>query len=407
MESRRVLVLTAQSGAGHHAAAAALVDAAQSAASPLVAVALDALAPRAPQLLPADDLGRGDGGWSGGAPLPATPSLADRLTRLYAPIVVRAPWLWGCIFRATNNELGPSVLPLLGARGVVGRLREVITDLSPAAVMAVHPLLTYPAAEARRQLAPTGALPLLAVVTDLVTVHRLWMCPEIDQFVVGSPYAAEAVLRSGVPPGRVHRLGIPVSPQFGRMNVTAREMRTHLGLDPDQPVILVMGGGEGAGSLEGITAALAGAHKDSQFLVVTGRNERLRRRLGRRTWPAAVRVLGFADTIPQLMTAADVVVTKPGSLTIAEACAVGRPLVLLPPIPGQEDGNVAYVVDAEAGLGTRTAAEAVEAVGFLLHSPGDRWEMGQNAARLGQPHAAARILDLLQGLVLAAESRRT
>jgi UDP-N-acetylglucosamine:LPS N-acetylglucosamine transferase len=283
---------------------------------------------------------------------------------------------------------------------------QAIEVLRPHAVVVVHPLLTHPAAAARRLAGRVNHVPLVTVITDLVTVHRLWTCPEVDHFVAGTPFAAEAVADTGVAPARIHVLGVPVSPQFSRLNISARDMRARLKLDPDQPVVLVMGGGEGVGDLYGVVVALASRRPDAQLVVLTGRNGRLRQRLEARAWPGKVRILGYAGIVAELMTAADVIVTKPGSLTIAEACATGRSLVLLPPLPGQEDGNVAYIVDAEAGLATREPDEAAEAVDHLLRLPAKRWEMSQRAARLGQPRAAARVLDFVQGLMLATSVPR-
>jgi processive 1,2-diacylglycerol beta-glucosyltransferase len=98
------------------------------------------------------------------------------------------------------------------------------------------------------------------------------------------------------------------------------------------------------------------------------------------------------------------VVTKPGSLTVAEALAMGRPLLLGRPLPGQEEGNVPYVVEAGAGLAIRTPTEAADAVEYLLGDPATRWEMGQRAARVSRPRATERTLDLLQSHLLRAEA---
>jgi processive 1,2-diacylglycerol beta-glucosyltransferase len=106
------------------------------------------------------------------------------------------------------------------------------------------------------------------------------------------------------------------------------------------------------------------------------------------------------------MVAADIIATKPGSLTVSEGLALGRPLLLGRPLPGQEEGNVGYVVGAEAGLAYRSPAEAAEAFAYLLSDPTARWDMGQNAARLGNPRAAERVIDLMQGLLMQMEGKR-
>jgi UDP-N-acetylglucosamine:LPS N-acetylglucosamine transferase len=171
-----------------------------------------------------------------------------------------------------------------------------------------------------------------------------------------------------------------------------------------------MGGGDGAGRLVETARAIAGRAQqrssDLQLLVLAGRNEEAYRALSRYTWPMPARVYRFAPNVAELMTASDVVVTKPGSSTVSEALTLGRPLVLGPPLPGQEEGNVPYVVNAGAGLAYGRPSEAAEAVDFLLHEPETRWDMGQRAARLGHTNATGRILDLVQSLLLRVDAAR-
>lgn len=406
MASRRILIASGETGAGHFTAAAAIAQAAQRAgAANLDAIVLDAFDAHALETVYTARLERQDGRWDSDVLPPPLSSIADRLIRLYAPIIVRAPWLWGWIYYATNNAVGPAIVSPLGANAVARRLAGAIAALRPDALVVVHPLLTHAADAARLRARRADDLPLITVITDLVSVHRLWVCSGVDHFVVGSPSAADALAELGVPPPRVHYLGVPIRHQFAALDAPARAMRSQLDLDPERPVVLLMGGGAGVGALRVAALELARRLPQAQLLVVTGRNVRLRRQLEARTYSGSMRVLGYVDSVAELMTAADIVVTKPGSLTIAEACARGRPLVLLPPIPGQEDGNVAYVLGAEAGLAVRRPAEAVEAVRYLLHSPEQCWEMGQRAARLAHPRAAQRTVDLVQGLVLAAEVR--
>jgi UDP-N-acetylglucosamine:LPS N-acetylglucosamine transferase len=188
-------------------------------------------------------------------------------------------------------------------------------------------------------------------------------------------------------------------------------MRARLDLDADLPVVLLTGGGDGAGRLPETARALAAVEAAAagprfQLVVLAGRNQRARRELEAQAWPMPTRLHGFVPNIAEYMTAADVVVTKPGSITISEALALGRPLLLGRPLPGQEEGNVRYVVAAGAGFAYRSPAEAAEAAAFLLANPAARWEMGQRAARASHPRATERTLDLLQGLLLRAEAQR-
>jgi UDP-N-acetylglucosamine:LPS N-acetylglucosamine transferase len=221
--------------------------------------------------------------------------------------------------------------------------------------------------------------------------------------------AADKLVRLGIQPSRIATLGIPIRPELARIAVSAREMRVRLGLDPDLAMLLLMGGGDGAGRLAETARAVArlgDRGKRFQLVVVTARNVRARQALEAAPWPIPTRILGFVTNIGEYMTAADVIATKPGSLTVSEALALARPLLLGRPLPGQEEGNVGYVVGSGAGLAYTNPEEAAEAFAYLLEDASVRWEMSQRAARLGNPRAAERVIDVLQGLLMRAETEQ-
>lgn len=316
------------------------------------------------------------------------------------------PWLWGLSFRLADNEVGLRLyLALLSAR-FAERIAEAVETTAADAVVSVHPLVNHLMVDVRRRRG--SPLPLMTVITDLVDVHHWWAAQGIDQYVASSDVAAERLMQRGIPPARVATLGIPIRPNFAHTTKSAREMRQRLELDPVLPLLLLMGGGDGAGRLVETARAVARLGEEGkrfQLVVVTGRNVRARQELEATSWPMPVRVLGFVENIGEYMTAADVIATKPGSLTVSEGLALARPLLLGKPVPGQEEGNVGYVVDAGAGLAYTTPEEAAQAFEYLLSDPSARWEMAQNAARLGNPRAAERVIDLLQGMLLRVTSR--
>ena len=124
-----------------------------------------------------------------------------------------------------------------------------------------------------------------------------------------------------------------------------------------------------------------------QVMVVTGRNEALRQQLATCDWRHATRVLGFVNHMPELMAAADLIVTKPGGLTASEALAVGRPLLLVNPIPGQEEANAGFLLER----GAAAKVNRVEDLGFRVAELLDQRRlrrMTTAAHRLGKPDAA-------------------
>ena len=394
----RVLLLTAaRTGAGHVVVGEALAEAVKARPGRFAMDVLDVLAP-------------------------AKPRWTDHLAHLYEPTIVHVPWLWSAIYAATNSPLCPLIYHALAGQSLVRRVVAAAKAQPPDVVVSVHPLMVRAAVAARRQSSFLADKPIVTVVTDLVDVHRVWVADGVDHYVAGSEAAAATLMRYGVASQRVARLGIPLRPEYGRRHVpmtppgphdpteseeakpaSQTEMRRRLDLDPGLPLVLFMGGGAGAGSLVKRVRAVAALAQQTghefQIAVVTGSNVRSRNALEGIAWPLPVRVYGYVPSTADLMTAADIVATKPGSVTVSEALAVGRPLVLSRPAGGQEAGNIPYVVQGQAGFFAPSPQEAADAVALLLQQPDLCWEMGQRAARLGAPDATRRTLDLIQSLV--------
>jgi processive 1,2-diacylglycerol beta-glucosyltransferase len=395
IDVRRVLVLTSDTGAGHRSVSNALIEEAR--LRPGAGIELIDIDPYLPlPALPVSD-----------APAePPTPF--DRLAPLYNPMIVKAPWLWGAIWYGTNNGLALGAYLRTLGEIVVRRIARAAERIEAEAIVSVHPLAIHAMVRARSKLGQPN-LPLMAVVTDLVDVHRWWADPEVDQYVVGSDVAGAALERLGVHHSRIAPLGIPIRRTFREAVLTAREARERVALDTELPLVLVTGGGAGAGRIPETGQAIARVADQGappfQLAALAGRNERALAALRRETWPVPTMTGGVVPNIAEMMTAADVLVTKPGSLTVSEALVMGRPLVLGKPLPGQEEGNIGYIVKAGAGLHYRSPGEAAEAVAYLLKDPEARWEMGRSAMRLAKPRATERTLDTLQGMLLRAAPR--
>jgi processive 1,2-diacylglycerol beta-glucosyltransferase len=233
-----------------------------------------------------------------------------------------------------------------------------------------------------------GAPPFALVVTDY-SLHRYWVQPRVrEYFVATRAMAAELTRRNA----GAHALatGIPIEPAFARPPAW-QDARARLGLDPDRPVALVMGGGAGMGVEEVVAAALAAPVRGLQVVAACGRNSAAHDRLLASADGSRLRVLGYRRDMPDVMTAADVVVTKPGGLTTTEALALGRPIVLTRPIPGHEEANVDVLTGAGAALFAPDSRSLVEALTTFFQQPALRLRLAQHARTMGEPDAARRI----------------
>jgi 1,2-diacylglycerol 3-beta-galactosyltransferase len=326
-----------------------------------------------------------------------------QVVSLYPTIIQRARPVWGIIYHASNTS--PTWTALRAAYGP--QVRRVVSrkmaETDPDVVLSVHPLLTAPAWSAiRRSGRPRG---LMTVVTDLVEFHRAWAFPRTDLLVVPTRRAWQEVLAYGVAEDRLRLLGLPVDLRFRPSAPGEREaLRRRWGLSERRRTVLVMGGGEGSGNLLDQVRVLACDPQPWQVIVVCGRNEQLRRRMSQLRFGTPTVVLGFVDTIPELLRASDLVVTKAGPGAIAEALATEVPLVLTGYLPGQETPNVDFVIESSIGVFAPRPDQLLEAVQRLLAEDGTELQgMAENAAEIAHPYAS---LDIAREcLVLAARHR--
>lgn len=367
--ARRLQFVVARTGGGHRAAAEAVQAEIEAQGLPLPAALVDLY----------EEL----------SPFPLS-----QLPRLYRPLADGLPPLWAALWRASALPLpGRLVLAvnygLMRAR-LLGRLRRS----RPRGLVSFHPLANHALVRARRELGLT--IPLVTVVTDLATAHPFWFAPGIDDCLVPTEEARERALRAGLPAQRVEVVGLPVHPRF-RAVKDPLTYRRRLGLE-DRPTVLVVGGGEGMGPILEVARGLARSAMDLQLILVAGRNEGLRRRLEAQSWPRPVRVLGFVEEMPELMGASDLLVSKAGPSTVMEALTVGLPLLLMGFLPGQEEGNVRYVVAGGAGFLTPTPGEVVRRAREVLQDPSRLAGMRAAARRLAHPGAARAIAGRLAEL---------
>jgi processive 1,2-diacylglycerol beta-glucosyltransferase len=195
--------------------------------------------------------------------------------------------------------------------------------------------------------------------------HSFWVYNEVDFYVVPSELTSQELSRKGVPPEKICVLGIPIDPRFAK-TIDVVEVRAQYGLDKDIPVVLVMGGGHGLGPIKQIIRELDECELPMQMMVVCGLNRRLYGWMVRQKFQKRVLIFKYTGEIDRLMSASNLVITKPGGITTAESLAKGLPMVILNPIPGQEARNTDFLVDAQAAFSAESVADVVPAVRCIL-----------------------------------------
>ena len=388
----RILIATVTAGAGHLAAAAALDEAWRA-------------------LRPGDVVER----------LDLTKLFSPLHRRIYADgyvkLVEHAPELWGMLFAKTDS---PSVARrihriqgLFPSRSRV-RFARFVRQFKPDAVFCTHYAPLEVLGQMRAKISETGVPPVsvrrskefptskaaesetgkmpaplcVSVVTDF-EAHALWMDPGVDLYCVAAEETKARLVSRGATAENVVATGIPIAARFSSKPV-ARAVRKTFGLRDDLPVLLVLSGGFGMGPVAEILAALDKVPGDFQTLVVCGRNEELRRELAGQDRKHPTHVLGFASNMHELMVVAELIITKPGGLTSSEALAMGKPLLILDPIPGQEAANSDFLLERGAAAKANRVEDLPFRVEQLLGSK-KLTEMAKAAKALGRPKAAEAV----------------
>jgi processive 1,2-diacylglycerol beta-glucosyltransferase len=236
-------------------------------------------------------------------------------------------------------------------------------------------------------------LPQVTVTTDFDT-HRLWFNQPCERYFTATEEGALYLQHWGVPAKDVFATGIPIHPVFSTPKDRAACRAKH-GLAEDRPVVLQLSGGFGVGPIEKLFQALLQVRRPLQLVTITGRNETLKEELGRINVPErhCVKIMGYTREIDELMSAADLVVTKPGGLTTSEVLARGAIMVIVNPIPGQESRNSDYLLENGAAIKANNAATLAAKVDALLESPERLEQLRANVRRIGRPRAAFDVVE--------------
>jgi processive 1,2-diacylglycerol beta-glucosyltransferase len=367
----KLLILSVSAGAGHVRAAQALEAAAKLARPAVQATHVDLLT-----LVPAD--------------------FRRLYGQQYIKLVEKLPQLWSYLYVKTDRPSRDSLVGKLKRAAEklnTRRLHAEIARVAPDAILCTHFL---PAELLSRQKAKGKQLPPLWVQVTDFDVHSLWVHAHVDRYCVASDEVAFRLADRGVPREKISVTGIPVMPQFSAP-LDRATCAAELGVDPRKFTVLMMAGGAGVGGLDELATRLLRLPDDLQLIALAGRNEALQKKLQKLAaqHPGRLFPLGFTTTVERVMTVSDLVVTKPGGLSVSECLAKARPMLLVSPIPGQEERNADYLLEAGAAIKAVDAATLEFKLARLLAEPARLRAMSEAAHRIARPHAASEVLALV------------
>jgi processive 1,2-diacylglycerol beta-glucosyltransferase len=323
--------------------------------------------------------------------------------KTYISMVRRAPSLMGVLYDRTDQPWDHPrrrlTLDRLNVQPMIRMLQRVQPDLCIATHFLPAEILAW--LIAKKKLRTRNAV----VVTDY-DVHALWLARLVDRYYVALPESAEYLTAVGVPRETIRVTGIPIDPLFANPFDRAA-VRKHLGLHSQAPIVLAAAGGEGVGPIEQLVRGLLDLRRPWQIVAVAGKSEKMRKRLQELARQAGslaggsprLHPVGFTTEMDQYMAAADLLVGKAGGLTTSEALARSLPMVLIEPIPGQEERNADHLLEAGAAIRCNNLPVAAWKVAALLDDPARLKAMREAARRIARPQAAADIAEDTLALV--------
>lgn len=326
------------------------------------------------------------------------------IKEIYLKTITISPDLYETLYRWTQGSgAGTKVQDMLS--WVMRRsMARIIQHYHPDLIICTHPFPCGATAYLRRK--NKLSIPIVGVVTDFA-VHSLWTSNEVSHYIIAAPELMTDLLKQGISASCISATGIPIHPSFSR--ISQRNLSNPLPNNKAKPVVLIMGGGLGIGRMGNLLLGLNSSPIPLEIIVVAGSNISLREDLKSlaKYSPHDVRVFGYTEHILELMQASDILITKPGALTISEALAAELPMLFIEPIPGQEIDNAAFVIDKGAAYWLINAEAATRMDGgdingqltYLLTNPAELTTMRAAARKISRPQSAIMAVTIINSMM--------
>ncbi len=368
MSPKRILLMYISEVSGHHSAAMAIEK------------ALKILEP-ATQTLSIDAFSY------------TNPTSERIIHALYMSVIKRFPKIWDYLY--DNPKIVKITEKLKEAinRMNASKLKNLFDNFRPDSVVCTQAFPCGMVSGYKKVY--NSAIPLIAVLTDYAP-HSYWIYDNIDCYISPSDEVAQRLKEKNVAPEKIKCLGIPFDPKFNDP-INKNLIFNNLKLNPDIPAILIMGGGHGLGPIEKVVKSLEDIDQNLQEIIVTGNNIKLRRSLVKniKKYKKRILILGYVDNINELMEISDVIITKPGGVTTAEALAKKLPMIIINPLPGQEAKNTEYLIKQQAAIEVDRPEDIGSIVNGLLQNKAKLKSMSESAAQISKPNSSLDIAKLL------------
>ena len=320
-------------------------------------------------------------------------------TKAYNEMAKKAPWAWGKIY--SSSQKGALAHFTTNSNKLMAlKLKKLIKTEEPDLIISTHPFSTQMCAFLKKRNAIH--VKLATVLTDYAP-HDQWLVFSnyCEYYFVAHDEMKTYLIKKGIDSNKIFATGIPLSNRF-LINYNKEEILNNLGLKPNKTTILFFGGGKfglGKGNTDKILRALAENFSDIQVIAISGKNEKMKKEFNNIVLETDsqdnIKVLEYTNIVPQLMRISDLVITKPGGLTVTESLASGLPIIIINPIPGQEEENAEYLEKAQVGIWLKKEDNLQEVLAQLIENKINLKNMKIRARLLAKKNSTKDICKIL------------
>lgn len=321
------------------------------------------------------------------------PLMEKIVNTAYMGVIKRVPQIWEYLYDNPKVIKASQKIKDNIHKSSHKKLKPLFDDFKPDVVVCTQAFPCGMAADYKK--ANDLSVKVVGVLTDFAP-HLYWLHEGVDYYIVPFEDAKKRYINEGVKEEKLKVFGIPIRKKFAEQ-LDRGAVAHKLHLDKDIPTVLVMGGGQGLGPMKEAVRSLMALKRSLQIIVIAGTNVKLLKwikTVQKRTSKKIV-VYDYANNVDELMTIATLIISKPGGMTTSECLAKGLPMVVIDPIPGQEERNSDFLVKNGIAVRVDDKKKIAEAVDVLLNNPAKLLSMREAALKFGRPNAADDIARLV------------
>lgn len=322
-------------------------------------------------------------------------------TKAYSELAKKAPNTWGKVY--WKSQSGPLAEISTTSNKILSiKLNKLLNDFKPELIISTHPFASTMCAYLKKNNKLDAKI--ATIMTDFAP-HDQWIVFNnfVDYYFVSHENMKQQLHNKGIPNNKIYATGIPLSNKF-LLKYDKTKILESFGLSPNKKTILFFGGGEfGLGKTQTfkIFKSLAESYENIQIVAISGKNQKMKKNFEHLTDELdkhdCIKILEFTDKIPELMNISDLVITKPGGLTTTESLASGLPIVVINPIPGQEEENATYLEKNKVAIWIRKNDNIEEILNNLFSNPDKMQEMKIRARLISKKNSTKDICKVLLG----------